>query len=211
MPVCGRAVLANPAAIREWFDLGQIPEMPARFNIAPSQVIAVIRTPRRLELLRWGISRPERPPQINTRVESIAKTASKQRRCLVVVDGFYEWKKNGTTTSQPFLLREGDGHPFALGGVWSTSTTSDGEVVDSVAVLTCPPRPPVEAIHDRMPLIIPKESYARWLDHGVDVGDLLKPNASGLVATPVSTYVNSPNNDDPRCVEPAAPAQGALF
>jgi putative SOS response-associated peptidase YedK len=97
--MCGRAVLANPSAIREWFDLEQIPEMPARFNIAPSQLIAIIRTPRRLELLLWGISRPERPPQINMSVESIAKTASRQRRCLVVVDGFYEWKKNSTTTS----------------------------------------------------------------------------------------------------------------
>jgi putative SOS response-associated peptidase YedK len=98
--MCGRAVLANPGAIREWFDVGPLPDMPARFNIAPSQLIAVIREPRRLELLRWGIPRNQRPPQINTRVESIAQTASRQRRCLVVVDGFYEWKKDGTT-SQP--------------------------------------------------------------------------------------------------------------
>jgi putative SOS response-associated peptidase YedK len=210
--MCGRAVLANPLAIKEWFDVEQIPEMPARFNIAPSQVIAVIRTPRRLELLRWGIFRPERPRQINMRVESIARTANSQRRCLVVVDGFYEWKRDGKgKTSQPFLLREPDGHPFALGGVWSTSTTNDGEVIDTVAVLTCSPRPPVDAIHDRMPLIILKEGYARWLDHGADVGDLLKPNASGLVATPLSTYVNSPNNDDPKCIEPAAVAQPSPF
>jgi len=210
--MCGRAVLANPAAIREWFDLEPLPEMPARFNIAPSQLIAVIRTPHRLEHLRWGISRPERPPQINMRVESIARTANKQRRCLVVVDGFYEWKRDGNgKTSQPFLIREGDRHPFALGGVWSTSTTDDGEVIDTVAVLTCPPRPPVDTIHDRMPLVIPRVACTRWLDHGADVGDLLKPNASGLVATPVSMYVNSPRNDDPKCIEPAPIAQPSLF
>ncbi|MGD0679288.1 MAG: SOS response-associated peptidase [Polyangiaceae bacterium] len=213
--MCGRAVLVNPSAIREWFDLEAIPAMPPRFNIAPSQLIAVIRTPRRLELLRWGLARPGRPPQINMRVESVARTANRQRRCLVAVDGFYEWRKGATaTTRQAFLIRDAEGRPFALGGVFGPSMTGDGEdgaLVDSVAILTCPPRPPVDAIHDRMPLIIPRDACARWLKPDADVTDLLIPSERHLVAIPVSPYVNSPTHDDPKCIEPAEPVQGSLF
>jgi putative SOS response-associated peptidase YedK len=205
--MCGRAVLARPHAIREWFDVETTPagdELEPRYNIAPSQVMAVIRTPRRLELLPWGIVRaPKTAPQIVARVESIARTANRQRRCLVVVDGFYEWKKSADRkVKQPYLLREADGRPFALGGIWSRRTTDDGEIVESVAVLTCAPLPPVASIHDRMPLILPPDGYARWLDHGADVTDLLRPNASALVATAVSTYVSSTKNDGPMCIEP---------
>ena len=84
--------------------------------------------------------------------------------------------------------------------MWSRSTTSEGEVVESVAVMTCPPRPPVDTI-DRMPLVIPREHYARWIDPGADVSDLLQPTAMPLVATPVSPFVNSPKNGYARCLE----------
>jgi putative SOS response-associated peptidase YedK len=212
--VCGRAVLANPHAVAEWFDVELPDGLPPRFNIAPTQLIAVVRTPHKLELLKWGIPREARPPQINMRVESIAKSVNTQRRCLVVVDGFYEWRQaENATVRQPFVLRDEAGHPLGLGGIWSKITTSDGEVVESVAVLTCPPRPPVDAIHDRMPLIVPREAYARWLDRSADVSDLLKPATTPLVATPVSTLVNSPKNDVPECLKPAEvePAQRGLF
>jgi putative SOS response-associated peptidase YedK len=212
--VCGRAVLANPQAVADWFDVELPDDLPPRFNIAPTQLIAVIRTPRKLELLTWGIPREARPPQINMRVESIAKSANTQRRCLVVVDGFYEWRQaENSTVRQPFVLRDEGGHPLGLGGVWSKVTTKDGEILESVAVLTCPPRPPVDAIHDRMPLIIPPADYARWLDRNADVSDLLKPTSTTLVATAVSALVNSPKNDVPECLEPGEvqPAQRGLF
>jgi putative SOS response-associated peptidase YedK len=212
--VCGRAVLANPQAVAEWFDVEVPDDLPPRFNIAPTQLIAVIRTPRKLELLTWGIPREARPPQINMRVESIAKSANTQRRCLVVVDGFYEWRQaQHGTVRQPFVLRDEAGHPLGLGGVWSKVTTKDGEILESVAVLTCPPRPPVDAIHDRMPLIIPAADYARWLDRSADVSDLLKPTSTTLVATAVSGLVNSPKNDVPECLEPGEvqPVQRGLF
>lgn len=215
--MCGRTVLANPHAIAEWFDVEVSADLPPHYNIAPTQLIAVVRTPRKLEMLKWGIPRAEkRPPQINMRVEQILKTANRQRRCLVVVDGFYEWQKTGPAASarQPFLLKDAEGHPLGLGGVWSKVTTSDGEVLETVAILTCPPRPPVTAIHDRMPLIIARAAYRRWIDIGADVTDLLQPATTMLVAIPVSTYVNSPKNDDPKCVEPAepvVPTQGGLF
>jgi putative SOS response-associated peptidase YedK len=113
--------------------------------------------------------------------------------------------------SQPFLLREAHGHPFALAALWHSTTTADGEVVESVSILTCAPLPPVASIHDRMPLVIPREALERWLQADAEVTDLLKPKETHLVATMVSTLVNSPKNDDPRLIEPAAPTQGALF
>jgi len=173
--MCGRTVVINPHAVVEWFEIQDPPEafLVPRYNIAPSQPLPVVRTPHRLELLRWGITRAGRAPQINTRVESIVRTLGRQR-CLVTVDGSYEWQRN-VAQNQPFLLRDLDGHPFALGGVWSSAATADGEVVESVSVLTCPPHPPVAAIHERMPLVIPKEAYGRWLDANADVSDLLNP------------------------------------
>ncbi|HEY2511299.1 MAG TPA: SOS response-associated peptidase family protein, partial [Polyangiaceae bacterium] len=118
--MCGRAVLATPENIAEWFDV-QVPnDLPPRYNIAPTQLIAVVRTPQKLEMLKWGIARGlKRPLQINMRVEQILKTASQQRRCLVAMDGFYEWKKApGSKTGQPYLLKDADGHPLGLGGIW---------------------------------------------------------------------------------------------
>jgi len=212
--VCGRAVLENPYAVAEWFDVEVPDDLPPRFNIAPSQPIAVVRTPGRLEFLTWGIAREGRPLQINARVETIGRAIRKQRRCLVAVDGFYEWQPAATPSArQPFVLRDHAKHPLGFAGVWSKSTTKNGEVVESVAVMTCPPRPPVDTIHDRMPLVIPREHYARWIDPDADVSDLLQPLATTLAATPVSPYVNSPKNDDPRCLErwEVRPAQRALF
>ncbi len=90
--MCGRTVLANPHDVGEWFDVEIPGDLPPRYNIAPTQLIAIIRTPHKLELLKWGIVRaPKRPPQINMRVEQILATANRQKRCLVVTDGFYEW------------------------------------------------------------------------------------------------------------------------
>ena len=227
--MCGRTALtAKPEDLREIFGLTEEPRIVPHYNVTPSQPLAVVRvvrgaTGRTLESLRWGLvpfwaDDPKMGHKLAlARVETVAtspafRDAVRKHRCLVVVDGFYEWKRDGNgKTSQPFLIREGNGHPFALGGVWSTCTTKDGEVVDSVAILTCPPRPPVDTIHDRMPLVIPRDGYTRWLRPDADVVDLLTPSESDLVAIPVSTLVNSPNNDDPRCIEPAPVMQPTLF
>jgi putative SOS response-associated peptidase YedK len=217
--MCGRAVLRTSySELRELFGLDETPDDSApRFNIAPTQLLAVIRTPKRLELLRWGLARPDSAPKINVRVESVARNPSTRRafqkgRCLVVVDGFYEWRREAKSKSQPFLLELPDRKPFALAGIWETSHTADGEVIESAAVLTCEARPPVAGIHDRMPLIIPPAAYARWLDTGADVTSLLTPPAvSPLVAVAVGSFVNSAANDDARCVEPVAPPQASVF
>jgi putative SOS response-associated peptidase YedK len=108
-------------------------------------------------------------------------------------------------TKQPFLVRREDGKPLALAGIWDRSITTNGESVDSCAVITGEAKRVVVELHDRMPLIVPTDGCARWLDpSGRDLADLLVPSTTGLVTYPVSTLVNLPANDDPGCIEPAA-------
>src|SRR5271155_3582800 len=133
--MCGRAILTTPLQVlREIFGLAELPDdLLPRFNIAPSQALAATRAPHRLELVRWGLVLPEAAtPKINLRVESVAnnpatRELARSRRCLVIVDGFYEWTKS----RQPFLLRQPEATPFALGGIWTRTTTADGEVIDT--------------------------------------------------------------------------------
>lgn len=123
------------------------------------------------------------------------------------MDGFYEWKHEGKK-KQPFRVCRPDGKPFALAGIWEHGATDDGEVIDRCAVLTGPANGVVAPLHDRMPLIVPRESYGRWLSHGARTPELLKlieTDASALRSYPVNPIVNSAKNDDPRCIERAAP------
>jgi putative SOS response-associated peptidase YedK len=216
--MCGRATLSTPGdELREVFGLDDVPDLPPRFNIAPTQPIAVIREPRRLELLRWGLVLPgahrHGAQGINVRVESVARAPAyresfRKRRCLVIVDGFFEWQRRDKT-KQPFFVRRDDGRPFALAGIWDGSTAPDGERIDSCAVITGDSEGAMAELHNRMPLIVSATGYARWLDpSGRELADLLAPSAKGLVTYPVSTLVNSPANDDPRCVEPVAEEAG---
>jgi putative SOS response-associated peptidase YedK len=217
--MCGRATLStSPQDLRDLFGLDDVPELRPRFNIAPTQPIAVIREPHRLELIRWGLILPgdhRRGAQgINVRVESVARAPAyresfRRRRCLVIVDGFFEWEKRDNV-KQPFIVRREDRKPFALAGIWERSATTDGEIIDSCAVVTGDAKGVVAEVHDRMPLIVPAVGYTRWLDPGEkQLADLLVPTAEALVSYPVSTLVNSPANDDPRCVEPVA-AEGEM-
>ncbi|MGH7436082.1 MAG: SOS response-associated peptidase [Polyangiaceae bacterium] len=208
--MCGRTTLStSPADLRAAFGLEEMPELGPRYNVAPSQPIAVLREPRRLELLRWGLaSKPgAHSAGINVRIETVARAPAyrssfQTRRCLIVVDGFFEWRRQGKA-SQPFLLRRPDGKPFALAGIWDRSVTADGEVVEACAVITRAAEGPVAEIHDRMPLILVPEQYDAWLDRrSHDASRLLVPGAMELVAGRVSTVVNSPANDDPRCIAP---------
>ncbi len=216
--MCGRATLTTGADdLREFFGLEETPELPPRYNIAPTQPIAVIREPRRLEFLRWGLSlsggQRHGAQGINVRVETVARAPAyrdsfRRRRCLVVVDGFYEWRK-AEKARQPFLVRQGDKRPFALAGIWDRAVTSDGEVVDACAIVTGDARGVVAELHDRMPLVVPRESYDLWLSTDAKAGELLEliaPRETGFVSQPVSNLVNSPANDDPRVLEPAAEA-----
>ncbi len=203
--MCGRATLSvSEEDLRELFALEQIPLLNPRYNIAPSQDLPVIREPHKLELLHWGLQNVGPARGVNVRGETVARApryrdAFRSRRCLVVVDGFFEWQRRGDKSKQPFLVHREDRKPFALAGIWER--TPDGE--DTCAVITGQAQGVVAELHDRMPIIVPREAYERWLDPDERKPlDLLAPNAAELVSHPVSKAVNSPKNDDPRCIEP---------
>ncbi len=206
--------------LRQAFGLDEVPDLPPRYNVAPSQPIAVIRQPRRLELLRWGLLLPDarqRGPGINVRVETVARApayrdAFRQRRCLVIVDGFYEWQRR-EKVRQPFAIRRTDRGPFALAGIWVPGVTSDGEVVDCCAIITGPATGVVAPLHDRMPMIVPPDAYASWLapdTRASELFGLMVPDATALETYPVSPLVNSPANDAPICLERADAAAATL-
>jgi putative SOS response-associated peptidase YedK len=219
--MCGRTTLATPALdLRQHFGLTEVPELPLRYNIAPTQPIAVIRQPGRLELLRWGLMLPDAPvrgPGINVRVETVARApayrdAFRQRRCLVIVDGFYEWERR-EKVRQPFAIRRTDGKPFALAGIWAPYVTSDGEVVDCCAIITGGATGVVAPLHDRMPLVVPHTAHAQWLaptTRASELFDLMTPDATELETYPVRPLVNSPQNEGPICIERADAAATTL-
>jgi len=194
-----------------------------RYNIAPSQdVAAVVPNPRSegrlLRMFRWGLVPPwnrERGKDaglINARSETVAdKPAFRQayahRRCLVPVNGFYEWRKRDDGR-QPFLIRRRDRDVFALAGIWERREETPGLVQDTLAILTTRANGTVRPIHDRMPVILPEADWRLWFSPDEQdrerVAELLRPApADLLVAHPVSRRVNSPAFDDPACVEPA--------
>ena len=199
--MCGRATLStSPDELRQVFGLGETPTLTARYNIAPSQPIAVIRASaapaagaRRVELLRWGLvpswakDAKIGAKMINARVESLTtrpafRDALEHRRALVLVDGFYEWEKRGRAR-QPFFVHRADGRPFALAGLWDRWTSPRGgdgvgvarEVIESCAVVTCPAAPPCDRLHDRMPLVVPPPLWSLWLDASIVDARRLEP------------------------------------
>ena len=180
--MCGRATLTvSPDELRDIFDLVELPDdLAPRFNIAPSQPLPVIRTPGRLELLPWGTKERR---VVNVRLERASTKPGS--RCLVVVDGFYEWRD---ADKQPFYFHRVDGKPFALGGV---------VLGNGAAIVTSEPLPGIVELHDRMPLVLAKRDWGAWLE-----GEKPSPTLSGFEGYPVSKLVNSPKNDDARCVEP---------
>jgi putative SOS response-associated peptidase YedK len=180
---------------------------------------------RRVELLRWGLVPPwARDPKVAhklalARVEGITKSSAfrdavRRRRCLVLVDGFYEWRRDGNRRSQPFFVRRADRAPFALAAVWERWHSRDGEIIESCAIVTQPSAPPVDAVHGRMPLVVDRDAWDRWLDpapaEGEQLARLLAPTSPELVAIAVSPYVNDPRHDDPKCLEPAEAVQLGL-
>lgn len=219
--MCGRFTLRTPAEqLMKLFDLVEAAPLKPRYNLAPTQPAPIIRADaqgqRRLELARWGlvphwaddVSIGHR--MINARREGIAdkpafRQAIRRRRCLVPADGFYEWKKT-PRGKQPYLLQLASGHPMALAGLWETWDGPDGPLT-SFTIITGPAPKPLTWLHDRMPIILHRQDYARWLDPGVtepaEVEGLLRPfEADALHIDRVSPVVNNPRHDVPECVEP---------
>jgi putative SOS response-associated peptidase YedK len=219
--MCGRFTLRTPARdLVEVFELLREPELSPRYNIAPTQHVAVIRQDgksRQLSLMRWGLvpawSKDPKagPPLINARSETIAtkpsfRTAFKRRRCLIPADGFYEWqKKPDAKTKVPHYIRMAKDRAFAFAGLWEIWCGADGSQLESCTIVTTEANELMRSLHDRMPVILPEEHFAQWLDpkneEPAELASLLKPYPpTEMMAFPISTLVNSPRNECPECI-----------
>jgi putative SOS response-associated peptidase YedK len=211
--MCGRYKLSEKTgSLYEVFDIhGDDIKLPLRWNVAPTDQIAVIRAPHKLEQMRWGIKIPNRRAGgFNVRVESLGapfyRDSIHGRRCLIIADGFYEWKVTGegkATKKQPFLIKRKDGAPFAFAGMWD-KVQIKGESVDAATILTTTPRGIAAEVHERMPVILPRDVWAKWIDPASRYRDLLEPDADTLELVPVSTLVNNVKNDSPECAKRVA-------
>ena len=225
--MCGRYTQTQtPERVATQFDLSEVPELSPRYNIAPTQGIPIVRETaagRDLQMVHWGLipSWAKDPKMgarmINARAETAAekpsfRTAMRRRRCLVVADGFYEWQRTAKG-KQPFFFyvpdAEGGRSPIAFAGLWETWESAEGEVIPSATILTTAANDRVQTVHDRMPVILPAEHYARWLDpdcqQSAKVTDLLQPFPADQMATfAVSTAVNNPRQDQPELLEAIA-------
>jgi putative SOS response-associated peptidase YedK len=222
--MCGRFALnVTSEDLSRIFDIEEVDAPPPRFNIAPTQEVAAIRreegNPKnRLVRLHWGLvpSWAKDPAignkMINARAETIAekpafRSAVRKRRCLVLASGFYEWDK-ARGTRQPYWIHLAGGEPFGMAGIWESWRSPEGKDLESCAIVTTEANSLVAEIHDRMPVILAKENWDVWLGPSPDGAALalLRPlDAARMAKVAVSRHVNNPRNDDPRCLEPAAP------
>jgi putative SOS response-associated peptidase YedK len=190
--MCGRYALhANPDVIALQFGLQSVPEFAASFNIAPAAEILVVRD-KRASRARWGL----RGKFVNLRAQTVATKFRSSGRCLVPASGFYEWKNEGRR-KQPFYFRPASAPLLALAGVWERDTCS---------LITTEPDAVVGKVHDRMPLLVPVESYDDWLA-GDDTLLRERPKVE-LRAHPVGSAVNQAANDSPHLIEPVELARG---
>lgn len=199
------------------------PNLTPRYNIAPTQPVAVITNaqPQRVEFFRWGLipAWAQDPAigarMINARAESLAvkpafRAALRRRRCLILADGFYEWRQEpGGRAKTPFYIRLKSGQPFAFAGLWELwqPAASSTDAIYSCTIITTAPNALIEPIHDRMPVILDPASYAIWLDVAErrpdELNSLFKPYpASQMTAYTVSKRVNDPKNDGEECIRP---------
>ena len=225
--MCGRYTLTTPPElIADLFKIEGVPTLSPRYNVAPTQEAAVVRVPkpgekRRLDLLRWGLvpAWAEDPSignrLINARAETVAEKPSFKRslqkqRCLVVADGFYEWRKDGKV-KQPIWIHRTDGRPFAFAGLWASwrpkGAPREEPPLETFTILTTAPNELMKPIHDRMPVILSPEHFGVWLDPAVSDPERLTPllvpaPESGFETREVSRGVNSPAHDAPDCIAP---------
>jgi putative SOS response-associated peptidase YedK len=223
--MCGRFVQKTPLGdIQVLFEtLGAVPNMPPRYNAAPTDSLAVVRfnpqtRERALDLLRWGLvplwakDLSFGPKCINARGETVAtnnifRDAFQRRRCLVPADGFYEWQKAGGKT-QPYAIVPEEGAIFAFAGLWERwKNPADGSVLRSFTIVTGLPNPLTRPIHERMPVILPKAVWPLWLGETEADPDellaLLSPYPAELMrAYPISPAVGNVKNDEPGLLNP---------
>ncbi|MFC3073044.1 SOS response-associated peptidase [Shinella pollutisoli] len=232
--MCGRfALIAKSDLLREFLDVADLDDPPPRYNIAPTQPILVVvagekRAPgsnlpeRRAILVRWGflpgwVKDPrDFPLLINARAETAVGKASfraamRHRRILVPASGFFEWRRPAEkgAKSQAYWIRPRHGEIVAFAGLMETWSSPDGSEVDTGAILTTAANGDIAHIHNRMPIVVRREDFSRWLDCRTqeprDVADLMTPVEEGFFeAVPVSDRVNKVANMGPEILEPVA-------
>ncbi|MDP2208536.1 MAG: SOS response-associated peptidase [Bacteroidota bacterium] len=219
--MCGRFSLKSTfQAIEDEFSIEESEiEILPRYNIAPTQDVSAIVNDGQMRLVsfRWGLipSWAKDPTignkMINARAETLTqkvsfKNALKKRRCLIIADGFYEWKKAGSEKKPMFIFFKNE-KPFAFAGLWESWKTPEGKFIRTCTIITTTPNELISPIHNRMPVILRKEYRSYWLEpynsDETKLVELLKPYPpEEMAAYEVSKHVNSPKNDSPLCCEP---------
>ena len=229
--MCGRFTLStSPTEIADHFGLDEVPQLGARFNVAPGQDIATISVVGEergsvLRLRRWGLvpswAKDAKIANrlINARSETAAekpsfRSAFRRRRCLVPADGFYEWA-GPKGSKQPYFIGLERRALFAFGGLWERWTDPEGEAIESCTLLTTAATEHLGALHGRMPVIVDPVDYALWMNPDVTEPDRVLPvidrNLGGALGYyPIGKHVNDVRHDDPRCLEAIAD-QPAFF
>jgi putative SOS response-associated peptidase YedK len=225
--MCGRYTLrASAEDIAREFQLTCIPPWTPRYNVAPTQDVLAVRIHKgepEAALLRWGLipswtqDAKKAPLLINAKCETAAskpafRSAFERRRCLVIADGFFEWKKAGKE-KQPYYYRLRDQRPFAFAGLWEF-WKEGAQTIHSCAILTTDANELTAPVHDRMPVILDREARQRWLDSQIDdpakLQEICRPYpASEMMASRVNPVVNRATNDSPQCI--ADFVEGDLF
>lgn len=219
--MCGRfTITLDPADLQQEFNLGDLPEeWKPRYNVAPTQNIPVVKeeTKRDVEMMHWGLipfwakEKSIGQRMINARAETLQekpafRQAFKQRRCLILADGFFEWqRKDAKSPKVPMYFQLKDGKPFAFAGLWETWRENPDAELQSCTIITCAPNELVGQIHNRMPVILDKEICWHWLT-GQNLQDLQKMlmpyPANKMQAHSVGRQVNNPCEDNPDIIKP---------
>jgi putative SOS response-associated peptidase YedK len=224
--MCSRYSLTSPPeAVRAYFGYADSPNFPARYNIAPTQPIAVVARDRegvrRFRLMRWGLLPPfvkdpkAFPTLINARSEEVLakpsfRNAMRWRRCLIPADGFYEWT-GPKGKRRPFLLRPRQDQLIAFAGLYERWRDQEGGETDTVVILTCPANRTISPLHDRMPVVLAPECFEAWLDVKQTTPEaalklLLPPRDDLLEAIEIHPKINDSKRDEPGIQEPLGPS-----
>ena len=224
--MCGRfGLFVTPEVLEEYFSLDDlVAAVEPRYNLTPGRAVAVVRESegkRRLGALQWGLipfwakDATIGRRLINARLESVAekpayREAWQRRRCLIPASGFYEWSEPRAGRKRPYFIRPHDERLLALAGLWERWRTPTGEKLETCVIVTTDANAQLAQIHDRMPLLIPRDAQALWLDPKSSLHDVLKlaERPPKLDAHPVGFGVNDPKNDDEALIAPVAEAAG---
>jgi putative SOS response-associated peptidase YedK len=218
--MCGRYLTPDQAALERYWGLPAPPDFSQSFNVAPSQLAPVVRADdngvESLDLLTWGFQPGwAKRAWINARSETVFESkafasAARRRRCLIPAMGWYEWQ-GAKAPKQPYVFHAKGFLPIAFAGIWTARETDDGWD-RSFAILTTEASGPLAAIHHRKPLVLGRESHARWLAADTAIEEaaaMVQSDIDGITAYAVSNYVNKPANNSADCIQPLSTADSS--